>query len=41
VKRGKPEESSTREAVEEQERAGGPEGVKDNVRDEADESQRR
>ncbi len=41
TKRGKPEESATREAVEEEERTGGPGGVKDNVRDEWDESQRR
>ncbi len=32
--RGKPEESATAEAVEEEERTGGTGGVKDNVRDE-------
>ncbi len=42
TRRGKPEESATTEAVEEEEeRTGGPGGVKDNVRDEWDESQRR
>ena len=40
-KRGKPEESATAEAVEEEERIGGTGGVKDNVTDERGESQRR
>jgi len=39
-KRDRPEESATREAVEE-ERTGGSGGVKDNVKDEGEESQRR
>ena len=38
---GKPEESATAGAVEEEERTGGTGGVKDNVSDEWDESQRR
>ncbi len=44
TKRDNPEESATREAVEEEERTGGPGGpggVKDNVTDEGKESQRR
>ena len=41
TKRGKPEESATTEAVEEEERTGGSGGMKDNVKDEWDESQRR
>ncbi len=41
TKQGKPEESVTTEAVEEEERTGGPGGTKDNVRDEWDESQQR
>jgi len=40
-KRDRPEESATREAVEEEERTGGSGGVKDNVKDEGEESQRR
>jgi len=40
TKRDNPEESATRDAVEEEERTGGPGGVKDNVRDEGEESQR-
>jgi hypothetical protein len=41
TRQGKPEESATTEAVEEEERTGGPGGTKDNVRDEWDESQQR
>jgi hypothetical protein len=41
TRQGKPEESATTEAVEEEERTGGPGGTKDNVKDEWDESQQR
>ena len=41
TRRGRPEESGGKEAVEEEERTGGTGGVKDNVSDEWDESQRR
>ena len=41
TRQGKPEESATAEAVEEEERTGGTGGMKDNVKDEWDESQRR
>jgi hypothetical protein len=41
TRQGKPEESATTEAIEEEERTGGPGGTEDTVRDESDESQQR